>query len=247
MTTVVVLAEPPIEGAMLPALQPEPLTANEADRLYRAMLADVCETVQHGEADLLVNYPDPDGVPDDVDPETSLRAILDAELPSSEEVRYEVQVGETVAGRVGNAITHLLESEDAGHVAFVEPTVPLLGREHIGTAAMKLRTSEVVLGPSTDGRVYFAGFREPVDFEDALAPPAVETLTDRALDAGHDVDFLPILPRVEQPDDLATAVSLVRSRHAADRLVPPRTTALFEKWGLRVNEEGELSRSSDRS
>ena len=231
MTTVVVLADVPEEN-VLPALHPDPLSSSQAVSLYRAMLADVCETVQHGEADLLVNYPTPERVAHDVDPEAALRDVLDDELPESESVRYEVQVGETYAGRVGNALTHLLDVEDERTVGVVDPATPLLGREHIGTVAMKLRTSDVVLGPSTDGRLYFAGFCEPVDFDDAFATPAVETMTGRALDAGLSVDYLPQLPLVESPADLATVVTLVRARRAAGRIVPRRTAALFEEWEL---------------
>jgi 23S rRNA (uridine2552-2'-O)-methyltransferase len=46
---------------------------------------------------------------------------------------------------------------------------------------MKLRRSEVVLGPADDGDLYFAGFKAPVDFEaafEALRPGA----------KGHEVD-----------------------------------------------------------
>lgn len=247
MTTVVVLAESPVDGEHLPALQPEPLSPAEATELYRAMLVDVCSMVQHAEADLLVNYPDPEWHASDIDPETTLRELLDPELPEPDEARYEVQVGESESGRIGNALTHLLDSEGEGTVAVLKPTAPLLRREHVGNAAMKLRSSEVVLGPSTAGGVYFAAFAEPIDFEDAFAPPAVQTLTDRGLDAELDVDFLPILPRLEGPDDLATGVSLVRARQQAGRLVPQQTAALFEEWGLDVEHDGTLSRSSDSS
>jgi hypothetical protein len=222
MTTVVVLATPPIEGECLEELQ-GPLAPAEATALYRAMLADVCETVLRGGADLLVNYPDADEVPGDVEPEAALRELLDDELPAAGDVRYEVQVGETHAGRVGNAVTHLLENENEATVAAVEPTAPFLRREHVGNAAMKLRSSEVVLGPATDGRVYFAGFREPIDFQDAYAAPAVETLTGRAVAAGHDVDFLPTLPLVEAKEDLSTALPLLSARRSAGRIVPTRT------------------------
>jgi 2-phospho-L-lactate guanylyltransferase (CobY/MobA/RfbA family) len=247
MTTVVVLAESPVDREHLPALQPDPLTPAEATELYRAMLVDVCSMVQHAEADLLVNYPDPERVASDADPETALRELLDPELPEPDEARYEVQVGETESGRIGNALTHLLDSEDEETVAVLEPTAPLLRREHVGNAAMKLRSSEVVLGASTGGGVYFAAFAEPIDFEEAFATPAIETVTQRGLDADFDVDFLPLLPRIEGLDGLETAVSLIRARQQAGRIVPQQTAALFEELGLAVEHDGTLSRSSDSS
>jgi glycosyltransferase A (GT-A) superfamily protein (DUF2064 family) len=244
MTTVVVLAELP-DDTPLAALQPEPLSREEAAVLYRASLLDVCHTVQHGEADLLVNYPDPERTASE-DPEGELRELLADELPSPDEVRYEVQVGETYDARVGNALTHLLDSEGEGTVGVVEPTVPLLRREHIGTIAMKLRSSDVVLGPTADGGLYFAGFNEPVNFADSYATPAVETMTQRAVDAGLSVEFLPVLPRIDTLEGLATTASLVRARDVADRIVPSRTTACFEELGLEI-EAGTVARSSDRS
>lgn len=246
MTTVVVSAELPGD-AVLPALQPEPLSPPAAAELYRGSLLDVCETVQHGEADLLVNYPAPERVAEDRDPQAELRDLLGGKLPRPNDVRYEVQVGETYAGRVGNALTHLLDTEDRKTVGVVEPTVPLLRREHVGTIAMKLRTSDVVLGPAADGGLYFAGFNEPVDFEDSFAEPAVETMTRQAREADLSVEFLPVLPRIDSPTGLATTVSLVRARAEAGRIVPSRTTGLIDDLSLTAEDGTVVAGSSDRS
>jgi hypothetical protein len=242
MTTIAVLADPPVGEIVLPSLG-EPLEEEVRVALYRAMLADVCEAIQRGGADLLVNYPSADRSSAG-DPEAALRGALDGEL--DDPARYEVQVGGTYAGRVGNTLTHLLESEDEETVAVVEPTAILLRREHIGSAAMKLRSSEVVLGPTPDAGVYFAGFGEPVDFADAFATPAVETLTDRAVDRELSVDFLPMVPTVSDLASLRTVVAVVRARLAAGRNVPPRTAARVEEHGFAVGAGGELVRS-DRS
>jgi glycosyltransferase A (GT-A) superfamily protein (DUF2064 family) len=239
MTTITVLAEPPAAGS-LPELVPDPLSGEEAADLYGAMLADVCETVQRGDGDLLVNYGES---PAADDPEAALREHLAEELPEPEAARYEPQVGETKAGRVGNALTHLLETEGEESVAVAEPTAPFLRREHVGTAAMKLRTSEVVLGPAAGGRVAFAGFTEPIDFADAYATPAIETLTERAVDAGLDVGFLPMMPLVERPSNLATAVAVSNARQRADRLAPTRTAARIAEFGLSVDSEGSIERN----
>jgi 2-phospho-L-lactate guanylyltransferase (CobY/MobA/RfbA family) len=221
MTSVVVLAEPPT-GARLPELDGT-LTTEQRRGLYRAMLSDVCAALQHGEADVVVNYPPTERTPEGIDPETAVRDVIEPAVPAPGDVRYEVQVGETRASRIGNAVTHLLETEEEPTAGFVEPTAPFLRREHVGNAAMSLRSSEVVLGPSTDGRVYFGAFREPIDFEDAFASPAVETLTERAGSAGLGVDFLPMLPRIERERDLATALPVLRARVQAERIVPVQT------------------------
>jgi len=234
MTTVAVLADPPIEGFVLPDLAGGLLDESEATALYTAMLGDVCRAVEASGADLLVNYRPADQVPGDVAPEAAIRELLEAALDAPGAARYEVQVGSSHAARVGNTVTHLLEQEGVKTAAAVEPTAGLLTRQQIDSAAMKLRSAETVLGPATEGRVYYAGFAQPVDFEAAYATPTVETLTGRATDAGQSVDFLPTTPVVETPRDLLTVVPLLRSRRRGERVVPPRTTTLIEECGLRV-------------
>lgn len=247
MTVVAVLADPPREGLVLSDL-PErtPLSAAEAADLYGAALEDVVRAVGASGGDPLVNYRPPDLLPegyrDGVDPEAELRAVVEDALSGVSdadpgEVRYEVQVGSTPAARVGNTVTHLLREEDATSAAVCWPTAPLVGRKDVDSAAMKLRRSPVVLGPATGGRVYYAGFTDPVDFEDALAPPAVETMVARGRDAGHDVDFLATLPRIDTPGGLATTVAVVRARRRADRVVPASTAELVDDLGLAVREE----------
>ena len=238
MTTVAVLADPPVEGAVLPELAGGPLDESEATALYTAMLTDVCRAVEASGAELLVNYRPADQVPDDVDPKSAVREPLDAALDAPDAARYEVQVGSSHAARVGNTVTHLLEREGVETAAAVTPTAGLLTRQLIDSAAMKLRSAGVVLGPSTDGRVYYAGFADPIDFEEAYATPAVQTLTDRAMDADLGVDFLPTTPVVETGADLKTVVPLLRARHRAERVVPPRTTTLVNELGLRVTADG---------
>jgi len=234
MTTVAVMADPPVEGFVLPELAGGPLSESERATLYTAMLTDVCRAVEASGAELLVNYRPAEQVPDGVDPESTVRESLSEGLDAPGTARYEVQVGSSRSARVGNTVTHLLEREEVKTAAAVDPTAALLTRQLIDSAAMKLRSSEVVLGPATDGRVYYAGFAEPVDFEDAYETPAVETLIDRASEAGLRADFLPTTPVIETPADLRTVVPLLRARHRSERVVPPRTTALLEEFGLRV-------------
>lgn len=236
MTTVAVLADPPREGLVLPELvETSPLSAAEAASLYRAALGDVAAAVAGSGGDLLVNYRPDDSVPADYRTGASAEAeIRDALDEVVDDARFEPQVGETFSGRVGNTVTHLLEREGVRTAAVVEPAAVLLTRKEVDSAAMKLRRSEVVLGPSTAGRVYYAGFAAAVDFADAYAPPAVRTLTERASDAGHDVDFLPTLPVLETGGDLATVLSVIDARRVAGRPVPARTAAVLDEFDLAV-------------
>jgi hypothetical protein len=263
MTVIAVLADPPREGLVLPELPAtSPLSAAEATDLYAAMLTDVLVAVERSGGDLLVNYRSEESLPaafsraddgdgegadaddSDVDApptaEAEVRAIAAEALSDVDEARFEVQVGSTPSARAGNTITHLLREEGVRTAAAVWPTAAFLTRSVIDSAAMKLRSAAAVLGPSIGGRTYYAGFAEPIDFEAAFATDPLETLTDRTLEAGDDVDFLPLQPTIQRGEDLLTAVPLLRARRAADRIVPPHTTALVEELGLRVESaDGE--------
>ncbi|MFB6171180.1 MAG: hypothetical protein ABEJ23_01505 [Haloarculaceae archaeon] len=238
MTTVAVLCDPPRSGLVLSSLvASSPLTEPEAADLYAAMLRDVVSAVAGSGGELLVNYRPDDALPRahaDGDAAAEVREAVAPALADPDDARFERQVGETFAGRAGNTVTHLLEREGVTTAAVVEPTAAFLARSQVDNAAMTLRRSEVVLGPATEGRVYYAGFADTVDFTDAYASPAIETLTDRGVDAGHDVDFLPSLPVIETGADLAGALTLLRARRRAERPVPSHTAACLDDVGIAV-------------
>lgn len=241
MTVVAVFADPPRPGLVLPKLAASsPLSEGEAADLYAASLKDTLRAVERSGGELLVNYrPDdllPEGFESDRSAEAEVRAVAAEALDDPGDARFEVQVGSTVSARAGNTVTHLLSEEGARSVAVVPATAPTLTRKEIDSAAMKLRSDEVVLGPSERGRVYYAGFTEPVDFEDAYATPEVETLSNRAADADLGVGFLEAKSLVETGDGLASLVPLLNARVAAGRVVPEHTATLLHEWGLRVVE-----------
>ena len=221
-----------------------PLSESEAASLAAAMLKDTLRAVEASGGDLLVNYRPDDLLPDrhvrpDESAAAAVRSLADDALDDPEAARFEVQVGSTLSARAGNTVTHLLETEGVQSAAVVRGDTPLLKRSTIDSAAMNLRTNEVVLGPSTDGRVYYAGFTAPIDFEGAFAEPALETLVDGANDAGHDTEFLAMLPTVRTGADLATLVSSIRARWQAGRVVPEHTATFVVEHGLTVVSDGE--------
>lgn len=239
MTTVAVLADPPHPGTALSALsESTPLSEREAADLYEALLKDTVLAAERSGGETLINYRPADALGLDIDPEAELRDRL-ADVIDPESARFEVQVGETFAGRVGNTATHLLGTEEVGTVGIARPEAALLARTDIDGAAMKLRSSPVVLGPAPGGQVGYAAFAEPIDFADCYAPPALETLTDRALDAGLGVDFLETKPFLETADDLAAIVVAVRARQRAEAVVPPHLAAWVEERDLVVSADGD--------
>lgn len=244
MTVVAVLADPPRSGLALPALaDTSPLSAADAADLYAALLKDTFRAVERSGGELLVNYRPDESLPGeyvtDTASEAELRALAGDALDDVTDARFERQVGSTVSARAGNTATHLLREEDVGSVAVVRGTAPLLTRSVIDTAAMKLRTNETVLGPSTRGRTYFAGYTAPVDYADSFGDAELETLTDRARDADHDVEYLPLQVAVETGTDLRDLLPVVWARVAAERVVPEHTTTFVHDRGLRVRG-GEL-------
>lgn len=241
MTTVAVLVDPPRPGLVLDALpESTPLSDGEAAELYGALCRDVCRAVEASGGELLVNYRPDDSLPDEFASEKSaeaeVRAMVRPGLESPDDTRFEVQVGETLAGRIGNTVTHLLEQEGVATAAAVEPTAAFLSRQVVDNAAMKLRRHDVVLGPAPDGRVYYAGFGERVDFEGAYDAPAIETLTERGVDADLSVDFLEMQPVIETGSDLVTALTQLRARERAGRIRPDNVTAYLDEIGLTVRQ-----------
>lgn len=243
MTDIAVLVDPPREGLVAEALvEGTPLAPDTVLDLYEASVKDTLAAVAGSGGDLIVNYRTEETLPaehaaEEGTAEETIRALAAEALgdaANGDSVRFEPQVGSTFAARAGNTVTHLLREEDATSAAVLRGTAPLLSRTHLDSAAMKLRRSETVLGPAPDGRVHYAGFAEPIDFEDAFAEPAVETLTERAVDAGQDVDYLPMVPVVEAPAGLATTITNVRARARAERAVPKFTAALIDDLGLRA-------------
>lgn len=245
MTTLAVLADPPREGLVLPRLAgTSPLSPAEATDLYAAMLKDTFRAVARSGGELLVNYrPDellPEEFRTDERPEAEVRALAADALDDLDDVRFEKQVGSTFDARAGNTATHLLDGEDVASVAVIEGDTPFLARKDIDSAAMKLRSSEVVLGPAEGGRVYFLGLTDALDFDGAYTPPELETLAHRGADAGHAIDFLPTLTKVETGRDLVSLVTTTNARKTAGRIVPEFTATFLDDLGLHVDvRDGE--------
>lgn len=241
MPIVVVRADAPIPGNVLPRLvEGTPLTESEAADLYRSALRDVSEAVAGSGADLLVTYRERNGVDQDV--ETLLRDVVTPALASPDAVRFEPEVGSTPAARIGNTVTHLLESEGASSAAVLDPTAVLAARPRLDQASMQLRRNDLVLGPAANGEFFYAGFSEPIDFGGIDGRPDIETLVERASDAGLAVTTVEMAPTLRTPVQLQSALPILRTRREAGDPVPVRTVARLEELGLRTveNENGEI-------
>jgi hypothetical protein len=237
MTVIAVLAAPPREGLVLPELaETTPLTESEVAAFYEAMLRDTFLAADRSGGELLVNYRAAEDLPEeyqtDIDPAAELRSIAVDTLDDVSNVRFEPQVGSTVSARAGNTLTHLLRDEAVASAAVVFGTAPLMTRLIVDSAAMKLRTNEVVIGPATEGRTYYAGVTETVDFAESFEGVELQRLTNRASDASLDTEFLPMSPRIESGQDLLSFLPTLRARFTAERIVPEYTAAFVHEHGL---------------
>ncbi|WP_224268682.1 DUF2064 domain-containing protein [Haloprofundus salinisoli] len=244
MTVVAVFADPPRPGLVLSDLaETSPLTEAEAAEFYAAMLKDAFLAAVRSGGELLVNYRPDDLLPDefvtDEPAAAAVRALAADTLGDLSDVRVEKQVGSTFDARAGNTVSHLLGTEGEQSVAVVRGNAPFLTRTLVDSAAMKLRSAPVVLGPSMSGRCYYAAFSEPIDFTESFTHPEIETLAAHGHDAGLDVDFVPMQPTVETGEDLLTVLPMLHARREAGRIVPKHTAKFVAELGLRVVEDGE--------
>ncbi|MFB6111429.1 MAG: hypothetical protein ABEJ35_02720 [Halobacteriaceae archaeon] len=246
MSIVLVLTPPP---AALSLGVGSTLDGSTETRLATALLQDACRAGAESGGDLLVAVRDDEGVDGDTAAaQAAVRTALEpVEALDAEAVRIERAVGSTPSARLGNTVTHLLEEEEASSVIALWPRAPLVGRAALDGMAMKLRRDPVVLAPAAAGRLAFAGFTESIDFTDCLQPPALTTVTDRALDAGLAVDFVDETTRVDGMRTLASALVQLRARRRADRIVPPATAAAVDALDLRVAvaDDGDLTVVAD--
>ena len=149
-----------------------------------------------------------------------------------------MQVGSTEAARAGNTATHLLETEGADSVSLLDPRAPTVARTDLDGAAMSLRSNETVLGPATGGRLYYHGMTDPIDFRDLYDPPELPTVARRAVDEGHGVGFVAMHPVVVTGSDLATLLTVIEARVAADARIPEATMEALYDLDLRVGARG---------
>jgi glycosyltransferase A (GT-A) superfamily protein (DUF2064 family) len=245
MTVVALMLDPPRAGLSLPDLAAtSPLNDEEAAELAAAMAKDVMRAVDRSGGDLLVNFRPDDLLPEahqtDTSAEAEVRALAADALDDLGEVRFEPQVGSTPSARAGNTVTHLLREEGAGSVAIVPGNTPFVTRTGIDQAAMQLRNNQVVLGPGQSGAVYYAGFKDTIDFSEALETPPLWHLTDLARDEEeYTTEFLPMQPTVRTGEELGTVVAQIRARVAAQRIVPEFTATRIQEWGLIVDEDDD--------
>lgn len=230
MTVHVLFTAPPRAGAALPELVGTgQIDADGARTLAEAMLKDTADAVGASAGDLLVNHPP--GSPDAESraaPGAELRQLLADAVADPDSVRVEPQVGDSPPARIENACRHLLGEDDVASVALLDGRAPTLDRTVLDGAGMKLRRSDVVVGPAPNGQVAYVGLSEAFDLEGLDWPFALEPFVERAAAEGLAVDFLALQPRVGDRHGLETVAALIAARRRVARRVPEHTASALQ-------------------
>lgn len=237
MTTVAIMADPPIPGLVLRDLiGVVDLSADDVAKLYVAMFKDVMIAIEHSGGELLINYQSTENLPSefnsDTDPADELASIATSVLDG--EPRLEKQVGSNKYERYRNTITHLLDVESVQSAAFVPACTPLMTRVIIDSAAMKLRRHEVVVGPTVNGDLYYAGFTAVPDLSIPRDISPVEAVARHAVKAGFMVDVLKDGHIVSDAGSLAELLLRVRTLRAANHPVPTFTAQWFDEHDIDI-------------
>ncbi|MFB6254927.1 MAG: hypothetical protein ABEI06_09985 [Halobacteriaceae archaeon] len=241
MTVYVVLVDPPLESVVRETfIESTDMPMSFLTDLYQAIQQDAIQAVIDSGGDLLINYRPPDQHPvaDDHDIESTIRSMAEA-VDGCEDPRMEIQVGSNRSARIGNAITHLLETEDHETVAVLDGRAPLLRRTELDSLAMKLRRHDIIIGPGTNCEVAIAGFRDTIDFTHAFQPPALNSLVEQSVEDGYEIDFLHETIYLTDKADLLDLIPIITARQQAGRIVPPHTTAVIDAYDLSISVEND--------
>ncbi|MFB6162691.1 MAG: hypothetical protein ABEJ86_04525 [Halococcoides sp.] len=226
MPTIVVRTPPPHPAAVADGSLGDALDEDTRVALREALLCDACRAVAASGSDPLVTVEPIAGDRADDRALDAVEAALDRGLETAP--RVEPQVGSTPSARLGNTVTHLLDERSSVGVVFAGAIVD---RSTLDQATIQLRTADVVLGPAPGGRLAYAGFVDPIDFESALDAPAIRTVADRAEEADRETTTIDLRPRVTDRETLADVTALVEARRRAGDRVPETLAAWIEEFG----------------
>ena len=216
MKSLIVFIKNPIPGAVKTRLQtryaPEQVAA-----LYAAFVRDVLERAESVDIDHRVIAFDPP------DAESEVRVLCGAQW------QYIPQAQADLGTRMHNALMQQLHA-GATATVLIGTDIPSLPAHHIAHAFDLLQSSDVVLGPSTDGGYYLVGVSQPapeIFAQVEWSTPRVFSQTiDRVQRAGKTLGLLPPWFDVDTPADLDFLLAHARATQLAMGIDPiPHTHA----------------------
>lgn len=237
MTTVAVELPPRNASRIASALaRSTALSVTEASDLLLHVAKDAIRAVDRSGGDLVMLVP-PEASSEEVfgweDPRAEARRLAE-EVITAETAPTVFEPPESEARRsIAAVLSSLFRSTSAASAAILRPITPLVQRRHLDAAAMRLRTHDVVIGPSTGSRWYFAGVSDELTLPVAGADEHLTTLALAANETDRSLDLLPILPGVLTDRGLAGVVSILEASLLAEKDVAPATHGWIDEVGLR--------------
>lgn len=215
------------------------LSETEARELLLSVTKDVVRAVDESGGDLVVigtsaTTPATKEVGWD-DPERGTRVLLEQALPDGAEPPVVWRDGSGSPAGLEAILAAAGETAPAASTAVVRTISPLLQRRHIDAAAMRLRTHDVVLGPSTGCRWYLAGISKGFSFDPAGAEAQLTALAVGAAEANGELALLPCLPGIMTASELASVVSILEVSRLTEHAIAPHTRAWLDQTSVHTD------------
>lgn len=196
-TCLIVFAKNPIPNQVKTRLIPK-VSPEQAASLYRAFLADWCETLAElSNVDLVIAYTPIEGLPE-------LQTLI------GDDVTYIPQTGTGLGQRLTSATQWAAENR-YNKILLVGSDSPTLPLSYIFQAVVGLDARDVVIGPSTDGGYYLIGVSSknltttvPFVFEEIAWSTAdvFQQTVERIQTVNVTLKLLPPWYDVDTPEDL---------------------------------------------
>lgn len=227
MTAIGILGLPPDSASIVSNLRDTTaLEIEQIQSLVAGVTQDTARAAFESGGEPLVVVPKdpgagiiPNGSPD---VRTYLESILEPVVPENDSIQWYEH--DAAPGRSLNTVLDgLAEVSNAASVAVIAPLTPFVQRRHVDTAAMRLRSADLVVGPATDGCGYFIGRHRDRAGADWSGTADLDGVVSAAQDTGEEVDWLPILPSIGQQSPMEPLRSILQLAAVAEKPVAPAT------------------------
>jgi rSAM/selenodomain-associated transferase 1 len=122
-------------------------------------------------------------------------------------IRFELQQGEDLGGRLANAIDCAVQ-QGSPKVAIIGTDCPALDLATVQMSFAHLDERDLVLGPAADGGYYLIALRKPAVqlFQNISwgGPTVLHETLRRAQELHLTIELLPSLPDIDRPEDLVS-------------------------------------------
>ena len=240
MTATAVACPPPsVAGSVRELVETTPLGKVELARFVAASCQDGCRAaLESGGEAFVVPMKLGESIPGWGDPRDSAEELVAAALLDEEDVDIlaPVTVGE---GWVDDLFELVVNRSDEASVAVLSPVSPLVQRRHVDAAAMRLRSSEITVCPSTGGQWYFLGVTRSLDRTDSPDWRNLSTIAESMQKPQSSLASLPFLPGYRTAEELATILSMLELRTVSAESGSPFTSRWASNTAIASTTKGD--------